>query len=131
MATNDERLHLGQPLSVFIWGLLLSLGLGGSGLLEQLASELTNEAAQLLNIATYVVVAVLAVVSILIFFYPVFKGIHAYRLAGPLGLIGLVVAFAAGYYVLVRTQTGIIMTAVAVVLWVVGRAFTRRGAAKR
>ncbi|MDD1769680.1 MAG: hypothetical protein LUO79_01210 [Methanomassiliicoccales archaeon] len=131
MATKDERLHLLQVLSVFIWGLLLSVGLGGSGLLEQIASQLTAEAQQLLNLAAYIVVAILAVVSILIFLYPIFKGVHAYRLAGPLGLIGLIIGFVAGYYFLLRIQTSVILAVLAVVLWVVGRTFVRQRQARK
>ena len=130
MATDDERLHLGQVLSVFIWGLLLSAGLSGSGFLEQLASQLTAEAQQLLDLAAYVVVIILAIVSILIFVYPILKGVHAYRLAGPLGLIGLLIGFVAGYYFLVRIETSIIMAVLAVILWVAGRTFARRGKAR-
>ena len=131
LATKDERLHLGQVLSVFIWGLLLSVGLGGSGFLEQLASQLTAEAQQLLNLATYIVVAILAVVSILIFVYPILKGVNAYRLAGPLGLIGLIIGFVAGYYFLVRIEMSIIMAVLAVILWVAGRNFARQRQARK
>lgn len=130
MATHDERLHLGQVLSVFIWGLLLSAGLGGSGFLEQLANQLTAEAQQLLDLAAYVVLIILAIVSILIFVYPILKGVHAYWLAGPLGLIGLMIGFVAGYYSLVRIETSIIMAVLAVILWVAGRTFARRGKAR-
>ncbi|MGD1061007.1 MAG: hypothetical protein ABR879_06085 [Methanomassiliicoccales archaeon] len=39
--------------------------------------------------------------------------------------------FVAGYYFLVRLQTSIILAVLAVVLWVVGRSFARRGQARR
>ena len=127
MSRDDEKLHIFQLLSVFIWGLLLGLGLSGSGYLEQFANRLTTDAQQLFHLATYVVAIILAVISILIFLYPIYKGVHAYRLAGPLGLIGLVVAFASGYYFPLRLETSIILAALAIVLWIVGRSFVRRG----
>jgi Na+/melibiose symporter-like transporter len=63
--------------SVFIWGLLLSAGLGESGFLEQVTGQLTTEAQHLLHLATYIVVGILAVVSILIFVYPILRGVRA------------------------------------------------------
>jgi hypothetical protein len=124
--TNDHKMHLLQLLSVFIWGLLLHAGIGGAGYLQQLANQLASDAQQVFMLAAYIVAVVLAIVSILIFLYPIIKGVHAYRLAGPMGLIALLASFGGGYLLLVNIGASAALVTAAVVLWIVGRSFTMR-----
>ncbi len=123
---SRERSHIGQVLSVFIWGLLLRIGLSATGAAQPLENQLLSDFA----LPSYVILGILFVLSILTFLYPLFVGIRGYRLAGLVGILALGIAFVSGYLIPERIEVGIALLAAAVLLWLIGRSRLRARSAK-
>lgn len=114
---KHRKTHIGQVLSVFVWGALVKYGLTGTTGYEQ---QLETYLAPYVQHVAVILLSFFFILSVLIFLWPLLRGIRAYLFAGVLGLIALGVGFVAGYEFLGHIELGAVLLLLAIILWLVG-----------
>ncbi|MBI0584016.1 MAG: hypothetical protein ISF22_07290 [Methanomassiliicoccus sp.] len=113
MARRKKKFNLKPVLSAFVWGVLTGLGLQPGQMLVETIVGTLGPLFQLAAVIMFIVVLYFAYDWIVEGFA---RSRKAFKVAGPVGIAAILLAFLAGFFVLIWDRAAI-MLLVSVIAW--------------